>query len=293
MLFSRPARVTLPVFFALALALGTTNLWGQTTGEQAGSAELNNRPPSTCNVTLPSEINAVRATRVGIGGDGMVAAYGTEKFRTLLPTDGIWRGRISNSPDEFAYDNKLPWLGDFSYTDGPITVTGKRLDGSAPSFTEIQQISGRRGTMGAISIPVFGCWEITGRYKDQELSFVVWVTPVPEQPTSTPVTPDAPQPPRARHRVRVDGSTEAQHLVYRLNPELPHEARIANISGTVVLHALIGQDGRPNDLQYLSGPLQLAQAAINSVKWWQYMITDDSSEIETTIDVLFPKAEGD
>jgi hypothetical protein len=35
--------------------------------------------------------------------------------------------------------------------------------------------------MGGIQIPVFGCWKITGHYKDQELSFVVWVTPHTEQ----------------------------------------------------------------------------------------------------------------
>ena len=60
-------------------------------------------------------------------------------------------GRCLARHHPFAYSNKLPWGGTFSYKDGPLTVTGKRLDGPAPSFTEVEEISGKPEFMGDIS----------------------------------------------------------------------------------------------------------------------------------------------
>ena len=31
--------------------------------------------------------------------------------------------------------------------------------------------------MTDINFPTAGCWQITGRYNDHELTFVVWVSP--------------------------------------------------------------------------------------------------------------------
>ena len=236
------------------------------------------RPPS-CPVTLPAQASIqpqhpVLATRVGVGAEGTVARYGTEKLWTLLPTDGVWRGPIPSKPGDFAYDNKLPWFRmPSSGKDGLLTVTGKRIDGAPPSFTETEDSSAfPHGPMimGGISIPVFGCWEITGDFKDRELSFVVWVAPVPEQESSSSVSSlqtveerltSHPQP----RRIRVDGEVEAEELVYRMTPKVPREAQVVNVSGAVVLHAVIGEDGRAHQLEYVSGPPLLAQAAINAV----------------------------
>ena len=63
---------------------------------------------------------------------------------------------------------------------------------------------------------------------------------------------------------------------------------MANISGTVILHAVIGIDGRPHDLRYLAGPKLLAHSAIDCVTWWQYTVNDENVEVETTISVAFP-----
>jgi hypothetical protein len=230
----------------------------------------------------------LRATTTGIGAEGKIAAYGTKKLSTFLPTDGVWRGWIPRQPGDFVYDNKLPWRGEFSYNDGPLIVEGKRLDGPAPSFTETDGISGENATMSFISIPVFGCWEITGRDNDQQLRFTVWVAPLTEGDSSSSpqMSQEFPEPQEQPRRVQVDGEREAQSLVYRLGPELPHEALVANVSGTVVLHAVL-KYGRPDELQYVSGPQLLAQAAINAARYWRYRINDDS-EIDTTIAVAFP-----
>ena len=140
--------------------------------------------------------------------------------------------------------------------------------------------------MGGIDIPAFGCWEITGHYKDRELSFTVWVAPLPED------APSIVQEPPASHtelrRIPVEGEVEAKSLVYRVVPEIPHAARVANVSGAVVLRGVIGADGRAHELQYVSGPPLLAQAAIEAVRWWEYRVSGAAVEVETTIEVAFP-----
>jgi hypothetical protein len=89
-----------------------------------------------------------------------------------------------------------------------------------------------------------------------------------------------------------------------VSPEIPPAAKAANISGIVVLHTIIDTGGRARELQYVSGPPLLAQAAIEAVKWWQYRIAVDDKdigtgsfpvvleplEVDTTIEVVFPSS---
>jgi TonB-like protein len=251
---------------------------------QVGAMAQQDTPPASCPVTLPSP-GKVPAIAFGLGTDGRVAAFGNAQLWTVLPIDGTWRGILPTKPGDYAYSNKLPWGGrTFSVKDEPLIVKGKRLDGPAPLFTEIEPISWKQEFMGGINIPVFGCWQVTGKYKDQELQFVVWVTPIQQQ--TKQISQDV-EPKSAPRRVRLNSEIEAESLVYRVTPETPHEAKVANISGTVVLDAVIGIDGRPHNLRYVSGPLILAQAAIDAVTWWEYRINDLDVEVDTTIPVVF------
>jgi hypothetical protein len=74
------------------------------------------------------------------------------------------------------------WSADWSPDAEPqpaITVTGTRLDGPG-SFrfgdpgTNASAEFGTAMLVG-VDIPTGGCWQITGRYRDAELSYVVWV----------------------------------------------------------------------------------------------------------------------
>jgi len=228
--------------------------------------------------------------------------YGSSKLWTMLPIDGIWRGwQRPSKPGDFVYDNKMPWFRmhpAFSPKDGPLTITGKRLDGLAPSFTETFQSNGfakdedNAMIMGGISIPAFGCWQVIGHYKDQQLSFTVWVAPLAEQKQSVNGSTPMVSPERsgaAPLRIHIDGTTQAKSLLYKVTPTKPADA--SNVSGNVVLHAVIGEDGRPHELEYVSGPPILAQVAIDAVTWWQYRVAtvgDEPAEVDTTIEVVFP-----
>src|SRR5271165_2886763 len=59
-------------------------------------------------------------------------------------------------------------------------------------------------------------------------------------------------------------------LASRVEPEYPEEARRQKIQGSVVLAIRIGTDGGVEDMQFVSGPSQLAEAAVNAVKRWRY-----------------------
>ena len=59
-------------------------------------------------------------------------------------------------------------------------MTGERLDGEAPPFKVADANGSYAADMGSammmgVDLPTLGCWKITGRYQDAELSFVVWV----------------------------------------------------------------------------------------------------------------------
>jgi hypothetical protein len=285
------------------------------TTKTAQPATGDNRPTS-CHVTLPDGRFAPQLPTSGHGEfssggawygsafDGGVW-YGTEKLWTALPRDGVWRGSGPARPYHFAYDNKLPWgrtNPPFRRRDDPLTVTGKRLDGPAPEFTETFESSGfgpdysGEGIMGGISIPVFGCWQITGRYKDAGLTFTVWVAPAVEEKTLSAWLPETQEQPSSSEpaplRVFVDGEAQAKSLVYRVAPELPADADAANVRDPVLLHAIIDTSGRPRELDYISGPPHLVQVAMDAVRWWQYrveMVNDEqAAEVETTIRVDFP-----
>jgi hypothetical protein len=217
----------------------------------------------------------------------------------MLPIDGIWRGwQTPKKPGDFVYENKLPWGRvdpEFSRKDDPLEITGKRLDGPAPEFTENFGSSGfgpdnaNKFIMGGISIPAYGCWQITGRYKGQQLRFTVWVTHLKEAPSADAsgraISPESYPNEKATHRIYVDAGTEARLLVYEVAPRIPPGV---DAFGTVLIHAIIGTDGRPRELQYVDGPRQLVQAAMDTVMWQQYRIDDETAEVDTTIEVAFP-----
>ncbi|MGA2674658.1 MAG: energy transducer TonB [Terracidiphilus sp.] len=79
-------------------------------------------------------------------------------------------------------------------------------------------------------------------------------------------------------------------LLEHPKPVYPPIAKAAHVSGSVVLRATVGADGRITDFVIESGPAMLQQAAIDAVKQWTfkpYMVDGDVAEMETTITVPF------
>ena len=93
-------------------------------------------------------------------------------------------------------------------------------------------------------------------------------------------------------RLRIGGNVEAAKIITKIQPVYPESAKSAGISGTVVLHAVIGMDGRPLALHVMSSQIDpdLARAAVEAVSQWRYqptLLNGDPIEVDTTIMVNF------
>ncbi len=98
--------------------------------------------------------------------------------------DGTWGGLPHYTPDDPTFRQKLIWGREgYDWHTEPqpkLTVTGRRLDSPAPPLAADQANNGwvqqdQPFIVVGINFPTLGCWEITGHYDADQLTFVVWV----------------------------------------------------------------------------------------------------------------------
>jgi TonB family protein len=93
-------------------------------------------------------------------------------------------------------------------------------------------------------------------------------------------------------RVKIGGEIEAAKLVKKVAPSYPESAKAAGVQGKVVLHAVIGMDGKPLSLQVVNSIIDpaLARASVEAVSRWRYsptLLNGQPIEVDTTIMVNF------
>ncbi len=97
--------------------------------------------------------------------------------------------------------------------------------------------------------------------------------------------------PESTEADRVKLSPDTAHALSRpVNPDYPLLARQMKVQGSVMLQALIGQDGAIQALRVVSGPAILAEAAREAVKQWRfkpYYQSGRAVETEARITVNF------
>jgi periplasmic protein TonB len=96
--------------------------------------------------------------------------------------------------------------------------------------------------------------------------------------------------PPAPSSVRLPSKFVEGFLIYKNVPQYPVIPRTVGIQGTVVLQATISKAGIIQNLQVVSGPPILQQAAIDAVKTWRYrpyLLNNEPVEVETTVNVIF------
>jgi TonB family protein len=87
--------------------------------------------------------------------------------------------------------------------------------------------------------------------------------------------------------------TMAKHILTKVPPQYPADAKKARIQGKVVLDAIIGKTGNVENLKVVSGPAALQQSALDAVRQWTYrpvMLNGEAIEVETTINVIYTLA---
>jgi protein TonB len=102
--------------------------------------------------------------------------------------------------------------------------------------------------------------------------------------------PPAHPKPAQPKRISISGGVMAGMLVQKTQPVYPPIAKAARVSGTVVLQATISRSGSVENLQVISGPAMLQQAAMDAVRQWRYkpyLLNGEPIEVITTVNVIF------
>jgi hypothetical protein len=143
-------------------------------------------PPSSCPVTVPPAEPFIPPAPYERGEGSKAFFLGTEKLWTVVRKSGVWYW----APHAPGHENEVQpltektwWVSkDFNWRKEyppELKVTGRRLDGFAPPLLTLQPTNAFPGPTAAMLVGVYvptpGCWEITGDYKGQKLSFVVWL----------------------------------------------------------------------------------------------------------------------
>jgi len=79
-------------------------------------------------------------------------------------------------------------------------------------------------------------------------------------------------------------------VVQKVTPQYPTVAKLARVSGTVILDLVIAKDGSLKELRVVSGPQMLWQPALDAVRRWRfrpYKLNNEPVDVETTVGVVF------
>jgi hypothetical protein len=144
----------------------------------SGGKQLQAADSFTCPVTKPIESPSPAPFSSASG-----KWFGTDKLWTRIEP-GRWGARLHT--DLGFKQPKIVWFSsgyDSQQEPHPsLTITGRRLDGpSAPLIFHGANnafIPGKGSFIpSSVTLPTLGCWEITGHYKGQDVTFVVRIGP--------------------------------------------------------------------------------------------------------------------
>jgi len=92
------------------------------------------------------------------------------------------------------------------------------------------------------------------------------------------------------NRVRISGGVAESHLIHKIVPAYPEQAKQSRIQGTVILQAVIDKEGHIIELTPISGHPMLVPTALDAVRQWRYspyILNGDPVEVQTTVTVNF------
>lgn len=140
-------------------------------------------PPASCPITVPQNPPFVPPAPYDSMGFEGEFWYGSDSLWTAVRENGIWE-TLPHNPG--GYTQKVFWWRDgYVWTEEPepaLSITAERLDGPAPVLRGSGATNAYAADIGSamltgVDLPTLGCWKITGQYRNEELSFVVWVAP--------------------------------------------------------------------------------------------------------------------
>lgn len=89
-------------------------------------------------------------------------------------------------------------------------------------------------------------------------------------PEIAPPPPPPPPLPEPRKPLRIGGEIREPALVHRVDPVYPPAATAMGLEGTVILEALVDEEGRVTDVRVLRSYGVFDKAALDAVRQWRY-----------------------
>jgi TonB family protein len=95
------------------------------------------------------------------------------------------------------------------------------------------------------------------------------------------------------HSEPVSQRVTGGELLHRVAPIYPAQARLLRLEGTVILAAVVMEDGTVGDVNVVEGSAVLAQSAVDAVKYWRYKPYEldgnpVKKEIKINVDFKYP-----
>jgi TonB family protein len=152
---------------------------------------------------------------------------------------------------------------------------------SRPSQLEVLESNNQRRLIKMRGGPIVRVkdWSTGGRVRVQTEDLATTGAPASAPLATTPAQR------AARSQAISGGLLQVQEM-----PEYPELAMQNNLQGTVLLRAVVGKDGRVQDILLISGPPMLASAVLDAVRKWRYKPyyrNGEPVEVETQIKVDF------
>jgi len=93
-------------------------------------------------------------------------------------------------------------------------------------------------------------------------------------------------------RLSIGGNIQAAKIITKVQPVYPDSAKSAGVSGIVILHAVVGMNGKPLSLRVMNSQVDpdLARSAVEAVSRWRYsptLLNGEPIEVDTTVMVNF------
>lgn len=262
-----PARVVLAttvVALAGALAVAAIRVPGvlPIANSRSETPRPTNAVTGSCPVTKPDPAFGPPSPYPSQPFGGRKVWYGTSALWTFLDPGGeTWSG-LSQNPrglTEKTFWFSTEWPGSGQDPLPSLFVSGNRLDGPG-SFTSTEATNAESPDFGeamlvGIEIPTAGCWQITGRFGNAELSYTVLIPPSAPPPSATPSQNETAHWPTARP---TDASVPL-HLDLANTGFWTLETPLTKSSWTLRVGTLDGRVTRSVELLPETGPLLLSR----------------------------------
>ena len=148
------------------------------------SKNVSSTPPAECPLTVPQDPPFTPPAPYDTLGFQGNFWFGSNSLWTAISRGGIWDGLPFEASS--GYTEKIFWWREgYVWNEEPqpdLIVTGERLDAQASPLRVFPATNAYASDIGSamltgVEFPTPGCWKITGKFEDAELSFVVWVAP--------------------------------------------------------------------------------------------------------------------